>query len=205
MPLMTPDNRTSAARRGHAGFTLIELMVAVSLGLIVVLAAVGFVASIAKANSENIQATRLTQELRSISEVLGREIRRARYVADPIGLIGQGGGNNRDLITINEAADCIVFGYDEPPDPPSPAVTVSRSIRLSGTSVFLNPTGTNCTGGTALNSQEVQITDLTFTRNAARVDIEITGRLGNAPSGSNLAAVTRTFRQTIYVRSGQVD
>lgn len=195
----------SPYQRKQTGFTLVELMIAISLGLIVVLAAVGFVISVAKANSENIQVTRLTQELRSISEVVGREVRRARYVTDPVGLIGSGGATNRDTITINAGADCIVFAYDEPPDPPSPGGTVSRSIRLSSNSVFLNPAGTDCTGGSALNTPEVVITNLRFTNNGSRVDIELSGRLANAPTGSNLAAATRTFNKTVYVRSGRVN
>jgi prepilin-type N-terminal cleavage/methylation domain-containing protein len=195
----------SPYQRKQAGFTLVELMIAISLGLIVVLAAVGFVISVAKANSENIQVTRLTQELRSISEVVGREVRRARYVTDPVGLIGSGGTTHHDTITVNVAADCIVFAYDEPPDPPSPGGTVSRSIRLDSNSVFLNPAGTDCTGGNALNTPEVVITNLRFTNTGSRVDIELSGRLANAPTGSNLAAATRTFNKTVYVRSGRVN
>jgi prepilin-type N-terminal cleavage/methylation domain-containing protein len=196
--------------QSHAvrGFTLVELMVALVVGLIVVLAATAFVVSVAKANSENIQVTRLTQELRSLSEVMGRELRRARYVADPVGLIGTGGTPNHDVITLSAGGDCIVFGYDEPPDPPSPAVAVSRSIRLSGTNILLNPNGADCTGGNVINSPQVQITALQFVQNVAspsRYDITLTGRLTTPPPGSALDGLTRTFRQTVYVRSGQVD
>lgn len=199
--------KAKLASQNHAGFTLVEMMIAVALGLIVVLAAVGFVVSIAKANSENIRVTRLTQQLRSISEVMTREIRRSRYVSDPISLIGSGGTNNRDSITItdNGNSDCIVFGYDEPPDPPAPAVTVSRSIRLAGNNILLNPDATGCTGGSPLNSADVRITQLNFVLAGSQVDIVVSGALADAPSGSNLADVTRTFRQTVYVRSGQVD
>jgi prepilin-type N-terminal cleavage/methylation domain-containing protein len=199
--------KTKLTSRFQAGFTLVEMMIAVALGLIVVLAAVGFVVSIAKANSENIRVTRLTQQLRSISEVMTREIRRSRYVSDPISLIGSGGTNNRDSITItdNGNSDCIVFGYDEPPDPPAPAVTVSRSIRLAGNNILLNPDATGCTGGSPLNSADVRITQLNFVLAGSQVDIVVSGALADAPSGSNLADVTRTFRQTVYVRSGQVD
>jgi hypothetical protein len=51
----------------------------------------------------------------------------------------------------------------------------------------------------------VSITNLRFTNNGSRVDIELSGRLSNAPTGSNLAAATRTFNKTIYVRSGRVN
>lgn len=201
------SGKTKLTRQHQAGFTLVEMMIAVALGLIVVLAAVGFVVSVAKANSENIRATRLTQQLRSITEVMTREIRRSRYVSDPISLIGSGGANNRDSITVtdNGNSDCIVFGYDEPPDPPAPAVTVSRSIRLAGNNILLNPNATACTGGNPLNSVDVRITQLNFVLSGSQVDIVVSGALADAPTGSNLAAVTRTFRQTVYVRSGQVD
>lgn len=212
------------------GFTLVELMVALVVGLIVVLAAVGFVVSVAKANSENIQVTRLTQELRSLSEVMARELRRARYVADPVGLIGSAGTDTRDAITVNAAKDCIVFGYDEPPNPPAPAVTVARSIRLVGNDILLNPglpascvdptlpaatiIANCCTGGSALNSPQVQIVPVggvpglqleNIASPSSRYDITVAGRLTTPPPGSALYDITRTFRQTVYVRSGQVD
>lgn len=188
------------------GFTLIELMIALAVSLIVALAAVGFVVSLIKGNTENLKVTRLTQELRALSEVMGREVRRARYVADPVGLIGSAGTNNRDTITINAGADCILFSYDEPPNPPSPAVTVSRSIRLNGNNIYLNtapPVGNPCTGGSRLSTPEVRITGLNFARTNSRIDIAVVGELANSPPG--LAGVSRTFRQTVYVRSGQVD
>ena len=215
MPMTYGRNRQQG-RRDARGFTLVELMVALVVGLVVTLAAVSFVASVAKANSENLRVTRLTQELRSLSEVMSRELRRARFVADPVGLIGTGGVPNNDTLEPRDAAtdapanpgDCIVFEYDEPPDPPAAAVTVSRSIRLVGTDIVFNPNGTGCTGGSVLNSPQVQITALQFTRDASspsRYDITVTGRLTSSPAGTGLEGLTRTFRQTVYVRSGKVN
>jgi hypothetical protein len=59
-----------------------------------------------------------------------------------------------------------------------------------------------------INSPQVQITALQFVQDAAspsRYDITLTGRLTTPPPGSALDGLTRTFRQTVYVRSGQVD
>lgn len=216
MTMPTPRFRageTSSAR----GFTLVELMIAMAVSLIVALAAVGFVVSLIKANSENLKVTRLTQELRALSEVMGREIRRARYVADPVGLIATAGTINRDAITINAVADCdatpvptgancIVFSYDEPPDGVSPGVTVSRSFWLDGTTLRLNPApivATPCAGGSRISTPEVRITNLCLERNNSEVRIVVAGELANSPPG--LAGVSRTFSQTTYVRSGQVN
>lgn len=183
------------------GFTLIELMVALALSLLVALSAVGFVVSLVRANTENLHVTRLTQELRSLSEVISREVKRARYVNDPVGLIGTTGTNNRDLIDVSTAG-CIIFGYDEPPNPPSPGGTVWRSIRLDSEAVYLNASAA-CTDGVRLSTQQVRITDLTFSRSGSRIDVNLSGELADPPP--SLAGVDRTFRQTIYIRSGQVN
>lgn len=201
----------------HArGFTLIELMVALVVGLVVTFAAVSFVVSVAKANSEDIRITRLTQELRALSEIMARDIRRARYVSDSIGNIGQAAlaPNVNDPMVIN--GSCISYLYDQAPE--EGGALVNRSIYLSGGQVFLSNA---CdAGGTPISSPQVEITSLTFDndRNAAtavtppappavsNVDFEvrsaIVGRLRNDPS---LADVSRRFEQDIFIRSGKVD
>lgn len=191
------------------GFTLVELMVALVVGLIVVLAAVGFIVSIAKANSENIQVTRLTQELRALTEVMARDIRRARYVVDPVGLVGAGGAVvDHDLIDTSTAG-CIQFSYDNPPN--LPISTLSHRIRLVGTDVKLktdaDPTAScNATNdGSVLNSPEVKITALSFVDNGnGSYGIAIKGQLKNVPATSDLATVERVFRETVLIRSGPV-
>lgn len=218
MSLSFPSRVPAPRGTRPGGFTLIELMVALVVGLVVILAAVSFLVSIAKANSEDIQVTRLTQELRALSEVTSREIRRARYVADPIGLVAQGGLGNHDRLDVYDLDgdisdnECIVFEYDEPPDPPVPGGLVTRSIRLEGGRVFLNPVaggGVDCAGGSAISSPEIEITDLVFEHDAAadafRVDMTVTGRLDAAVAPPALEGMTRSFRQTIYVRSGKVN
>lgn len=202
--MLTFVRRTASHEpRLSRGFTLVELMIALAVSLIVALAAVGFVVSLIKANSENLKVTRLTQELRALSEVMGRELRRARYVADPVGLIGSAGATNNDSITVT-GGNCIAFSYDEPPDPPSAPATVSRSIRLAGNAIVMNPAAAACSGGNTISTPEVRITDLAFVRtNNSRIDITVTGELANSPPG--LVGTSRTFRQTVFVRSGQVD
>ncbi|MFC7301255.1 PilW family protein [Cognatiluteimonas weifangensis] len=200
--------------RRAGGFTLVELMVALVVGLIVVLAAVGFVVSVAKANSENIQVTRLTQELRSLTDVMARDIRRARYVVDPAGLVGAGpAAIDHDAIypaLADGPQSCIQYSYDNPPN--LPISTLSHRIRLVGTDVVLktdaDPTAAcaSTSDGSKLNSSEVQITQLRFNPTSdSSYDIVVKGKLANAPAGSTLAAIEREFRETVFVRSGPVN
>lgn len=114
----------SSARHPARGFTLIELLVGMAVGIIVVSALVAFIVSSVQANSENLRSIRLTQELRALTEVVGREIRRARYVSadDLLAAVGQDplppavtqfrGVLARD----NGNADCIEFSYFVPDD-----------------------------------------------------------------------------------------
>lgn len=227
-------SRFPARGRREAGFTLVELMVALVVGLIVTLAAVGFVVSVAKANSENIRVTRLTQELRSLSEIISREVRRARYVADPVANIGQGaaGGavnENDDMLISGSTCDampptpstdcCISIKYDEAPD--EGGGTVSRSIFLDSGRVNL---GSTCSSGTPISSQEVEISSLRFdndddaatTLDSVSADptdnvntfvhLRVEGHLKNDEATTDdLAIIARVFEQGIFIRSGEVE
>lgn len=59
------------------GFTLIELMVALVLGLVVVGGVMGVFMSTYQANAQNIKAVRLNEEMRAVMGLMARDIRRA--------------------------------------------------------------------------------------------------------------------------------
>lgn len=212
------------------GFSLIELMVALVVGLIVSGAAIGFVVSIAKANSEDIQVTRLTQELRSVSEVITKEIRRARFVVDPIGNVAQGGAGSsvRDPVRAtnpdsgNAHYQCLTLHYDHP-STDSSTPQPDRTIYLNDVDerIYL-ANGTTCSGGEAISSAQIKITllafdddtdpgnplppldpDLTKSNIGNFVRIRVSGKLAEATG--DMASVTRTFQQDTYIRSGKVD
>ena len=79
--------RAQAPAPAHAaGFTLIEMMVAIVLGLLVVGAVLAFIVSLVRANSETVLSTRLNQEMRATMALISNDVRRARGLIDPVRL-----------------------------------------------------------------------------------------------------------------------
>lgn len=107
------------------GFSLVELMIALVIGLVVVGAVLSFTLSSITTNSEYIQSTRLSQELRNSMDFVSRELRRAGYdqnnatytarstatapVISPFGRIFATTDANANG-TANDS--CIIYAYD---------------------------------------------------------------------------------------------
>lgn len=66
-------------RKFAAGFSLVELMIAIVAGIIVTGAAITFTVTSIKANSDYVSSTRLLQELRNVNDYVGAELKRAGY------------------------------------------------------------------------------------------------------------------------------
>lgn len=101
------------------GFTLLELMIAMAIGLLVVGSAIALMVSVMRANSENMQSTRLTQELRALTDIVARELRRARYNQDTLTFVGEA----RD----DDNGDGAVNSLDWQPTNPFQAFTVTAA------------------------------------------------------------------------------
>jgi len=114
--------------RRSAGFSLIELMVSVTIGLIVAAGAVSLIVAIDRSNSETIQSERLTQELRSLAGTVANDLKRTLRLHDPIADVAQGDATNCPTAgTVNTpkqpcygvstqpsgatATKCVTYGY----------------------------------------------------------------------------------------------
>lgn len=189
------------AQRRASGFSLIELMIAVALGLLVIGSVLAMFVSISQSNARNLQSTRLTQELRAVSEVIARDLRRARYIDGAIAQIGRGDFATSSFNDITTSANCIEYSYQNAP------LGNFRSIsrRLSGTDgrivLAAADDASDCEGdGLVLSSSEVDITSLSFAQPAANlVEISVSGKLRGVND-----SVARTFVQTVRVRSSRI-
>ncbi len=202
-------------RARQHGFSLIEMMVAMVIGLIVTGAVVAFIASMMTANTQTLSATRLNSELRTSAELVSRELRRAAYVLDPIEGIGTGcrtstGGNTaiplcpymavRD-ITISANGDCMQFVYQVPNG--STFTNRFQAIRVANGALQMgvgNAAVACSQATTRVSSSRLNLTSVgTFATNpAGGVDVSMRGTLTGADEAQ------KTYRTVVAVRSGGV-
>ena len=104
------------------GYSLIELMISVVLGLILIGSVLSLVISVMGSSAQTVTQTRLTQELRTLVEVIGREAERARLMTDPIQTVGNPpdpadpsvGAMNPNTLVDDNTDGCLRFSYAEP-------------------------------------------------------------------------------------------
>lgn len=140
-----------------SGFSLVELMVALVAGMIVTGAVLAFTMSSLNTNTEYIQATRLTQELRSAIDFTSRELRRSGYDESAIAFYSQDLAPGElpkiskfSSIYIKPDAgnpligDCVIYAYDlgspapvgESPDRESGEIRAIRRSVVNGVGVI---------------------------------------------------------------------
>lgn len=163
------------------GFSLVELMVAMVIGLIVIGAVLALVMSMINANNRTIRATRLTQELRATAAIIAGDLRRAGSAGNPLNIPVA-----MTLGTVNTAtAGCIRYRYSDPA-----GTVVQRAVSVSNGAVLL---GTDtCGAGTQVSSAGVVIGTPSFTRTGRTISMVLPGSLASDSS------VTRRYAETIF-------
>ena len=208
-----PIRQLPRKRLSH-GVTLIEMMIALVIGLIVSGAALALVVAVMKSNADTIRATRLTQELRATAEIIARDLRRARSVGDPVANVGKSPliSACNAISPATASASCVRFGYDCMSDATGSFTSGTfKSIGLAGGKVMLSvlPTGTAApacptTADTQLSSNVVTINSLTITAlNADAYTIRLVGQFTNDPNTTN--PLIRSFTQEVRIRSAAVN
>jgi prepilin-type N-terminal cleavage/methylation domain-containing protein len=105
----------------NRGFTLIELMVSLVLGLVVIGGVMGVFMSTYQANAQNIKSVRLNEEMRAVMSLMTRDIRRAgaRDLAWQPSLLGTDNLFANDVNWVVSRYDstvpttsCVLFAYD---------------------------------------------------------------------------------------------
>ncbi len=105
----------------HAGFSLVEMMIAIVAGLILVGSTLGFTLSGVRSNTDFVNATYLTQELRGVMDLVTRELKRAGYDQHAIDGVGAGSVFKSKFAPMkffptpsanSTIASCVILAYD---------------------------------------------------------------------------------------------
>ena len=165
------------------GLTLIELMIGLLVGAIVVAGAISIFTGSVKSSTDNINLTRLNQDLRAMMDIMERDIRRAGFVtSDPQtnmnSVLNNPFFSATSDIAVYDSGACIVYAYNRDEDSP-PYVDYPDDedgdknpseflgFRLSDRKLHMRHSGAtnaNCTNGTwqSITEPEVEITALKF-------------------------------------------
>lgn len=210
-------------RTSHSGFSLIELMIGLVIGLIISGAVLVFIAATLKANSETVQSMKLNHELRSLSEIIVRDVRRARGMLDPLANIGTSCDANATTVTVADdcagvafktvniaTAGCIRYGYDSLDGNNFRAIRLVTNSGVGSVRFDRNTTARTCnSGGVQISSDLLDIETLTFA-NCTYVDaggvtrtlsdcfnVTVSAKLVNDSNN-----ITHTYTTSVGVRSG---
>lgn len=214
-------------RKKTLGFTLIELMIALALNALLFTALLTIFMTNLDHYHKTLNRDRLNQQLHTAMSLIASEIRRAGYSANAYSDIGLHQNNNPFVVTgttdisINAAANCILFTYDHNNDGALPAISAAidderYGFRLSGQTLQARPPGSDFSCTASASAWEdmtdptfIQITALSFVLNSntittgpgtkglqmRSIDISITGTLTSDPS------ITKTLTQHVRIRN----
>jgi len=163
----------------QTGFTLIELMISMLIGLIVISATIGIYVNTIKGSTDTINSARLNYDLESVMSLMINDIRRAGYWGGAV--VGADSATNP--FTAGAAniqfptASCILYTYDGGNGVTGGVNHDSNGIvdadeyygfKLDGSNIRMRLTGTttaDCADGSwsPTVEQTVNITALTFT------------------------------------------
>lgn len=121
------------------GMSLVELMIALAIGLVVIGSVLAFTLSSLSTNTEYVQSTRLSQELRNTMDFVTRELRRAGYDENVGSYPARYSISSLTPPTFAKllvSGSCVIFAYDRTGGTPGTVDLAQgeiRGIRLGST------------------------------------------------------------------------
>jgi len=145
------------------GFTIIELMIAMVLGLTLVAGVFTVYTGTIQTSSNFVSYAKLDQETRAIMELITREVRRAGYDGTTPA------GSTTDFGINEDTSSCLLYSYDMG-SPPDGALQLSEQFgfKLTSGAVQFGNNATSCVTGTWSNINDtnlVEVSNLNFTLN----------------------------------------
>lgn len=165
---MYKSTQVQVKGKRQKGFSLVEMMISMTLGMAAMAGVITMFANSVKNNSEGLKQIRLNQELRAVVDLMARDVRRSGYWRNADGTTA----NPFQSLSIS-GSDCITFSYDQNPyntDAGNPLVENEDSFgfRLIDNTVKLRSNSATCASNndwvSITTPDVVSVTDLTFTK-----------------------------------------
>ncbi len=97
--------------RQQSGFSLVELMVGIVIGLIIIAAAASVYITAVRSGADTLRSAKLNMELRSAMDIMVAEVRRAGYTPTTTNLTNNPFMQTDTNLTL-VGTDCLLFAYD---------------------------------------------------------------------------------------------
>jgi type IV pilus assembly protein PilW len=183
----------------QAGISLIELMIAITLGLLLTAGAISFYAKTLDTQNDNIQLMRLNHDMRALMSIMVDDIRRSGFATtapdNNFDCVKSNPFNKLGLFTTNTAtaaspASCIVFAYNIDDDLAGNVCTIEDSdrfgFRFSNGALQMKRSGgteATCANGTG-TWETISVSDTTMTGSfsLSESELDITEMLSDADS-----------------------
>lgn len=149
----------------QSGFSLIELMISLSIGLLMLGGILQIFSNTVRSDSEFLMTGRLQNELRTSMAVMQNDIRRAGYWSNSLPTYGAKNpftAANTDL-TILDGGSCILFTYDLNKNGVIDNNTEYFGFRLNGNTIEMRVAGTTTSDCHVSNTEWEPVTDPTVT------------------------------------------
>ena len=187
------------------GFSLIELMIAILIGLIVLAATIVIYITTIQSSSNTIRSAQLNQDLGMAMTIMTNDIRRAGYWGGAVA-----GSDSRtnpfsefQIHDFGGDADaCILYMYDGLDSDSVVDPQEYYGFRVNGNTIEIKSGGSStvadCTGGTwvdMLDSQDIEVTSLTFNsdsskcKNVTTSEIALCSALSAPSTGDDIVQV----------------
>jgi prepilin-type N-terminal cleavage/methylation domain-containing protein len=144
--------------RYHRGFSLVELMVAMTLGVFIMLTVASIFSATLRGNAATLRSARLNQDLSTPLEIMAHDIRRAGFTADQYDYDGTTDIDINGVDIFLPDGNCVLYSYNRDEDAAPPDDNERLGFKLNGGAIEMRNscTGTTCdTDCTAGNWEDI--------------------------------------------------
>lgn len=186
------------------GYSLIELLIAVGLGLLVLTAVAAMLLSMVHSDADNLKAVRLSQEMRAALSLMSRDIRRSggSAVSGPTTMAVFSNINAISTSTASPSTS-ITFFYDADWDGALDAATETFGYRHDNANQTIEMLNNGATWSDITDSNVINVTSLWFTQTCVnesgvfmrQINIILNGRLADDTT------VRRRMTESVKIRN----